>query len=93
MSEPLCPFLFRYRADQNYGLVGQTVASLRRRKIQALTNTYMTLSLGDIAKNGGLADAAEAEAVLLNMIEDGENRKRTEREQRERTEGENRGRE
>ena len=58
----------------------------------------MTLSLGDIAKNGGLADAAEAEAVLLNMIEDGENRKRTEgenrgREQRERTEGENRGRE
>jgi hypothetical protein len=55
----------------------------------------MTLSLGDIAKNGGLADAAEAEAVLLNMIEDGENRKRTERGQneiRERIEGEQRER-
>lgn len=61
-----------YKKDNNWGLVKQCMHALARRNIQRLTATYMTLSLADIAKNVGLANAATAEKVLLRMIENGE---------------------
>lgn len=42
-----------------------------RRQIQRLTNTYVTLSLSDIAEQTKLSSAAEAEAYVLGMIKDG----------------------
>lgn len=54
--------------DRNFGLVKQVVDSLKRRNIQRLTNTFVTLSLGDIAKSGNLLNAKEAESILLRMV-------------------------
>lgn len=51
--------------DTNMGLVRQVVASLVKRNIQRLTQTYMTLSLTDIASSVGLASAQEAELHVL----------------------------
>jgi COP9 signalosome complex subunit 3 len=57
--------------DQNFGLAKQIVKALVRRNIQRLTNTYVTLALGDIASRAKLQSAAEAEEYVLRMIEDG----------------------
>lgn len=43
----------------------QVLSSLPVRTIQRLTQTYVTLSLADIAKAAGLSGAEEAEAVIL----------------------------
>jgi len=61
-------------ADQNMGLAKQVVASMRRHKISTLTKTYLTLSLAEIATEAGLpeSDPAEAEAILFDMISEGE---------------------
>jgi COP9 signalosome complex subunit 3 len=48
--------------------VKQVLASLPVRTIQRLTQTYLTLSLADIARAAGLAGAPEAEAVILRMV-------------------------
>ncbi|KAL2918758.1 hypothetical protein HK105_201592 [Polyrhizophydium stewartii] len=72
-------FAERFHADKTLGLVQQCLADIVRRKIQQLTSTYLTLSLGDIARSVGLVDAsvpievaeAEAEAHVLQMIESG----------------------
>lgn len=50
------------------GLVKQVLASLPMRTIQRLTQTYITLSLADIAKAAGLSGPQEAEAVILRMV-------------------------
>jgi COP9 signalosome complex subunit 3 len=47
------------------GLVKQVVSGLARRNIQRLTQTYMTLSLTDIAQLVGLASAQEAELQVI----------------------------
>ena len=47
------------------GLVKLVSQSLTKRNIQRLTQTYLTLSLGDIAANVGLASAQEAEMYIL----------------------------
>lgn len=57
--------------DSNFGLVKQVLSAHVRRSIQRLTNTYVTLSLEDIAKNVNLESAAVAEKHVLDMIEDG----------------------
>ncbi|KAF8060061.1 CSN3 [Scenedesmus sp. PABB004] len=57
-----------FAADRNVGLVRQVLASLPARTIQRLTQTYVTLSLADIAKAAGLSGPAEAEAVILRMV-------------------------
>jgi COP9 signalosome complex subunit 3 len=54
--------------DRNAGLVKQVLASLPARTIQRLTQTYLTLSLADIARAAGLAGPAEAEQVILRMV-------------------------
>ncbi|KAF0460716.1 COP9 signalosome complex subunit 3 [Gigaspora margarita] len=61
-----------FRKDGNFGLVKQTLDAIYRRKIQQLTQTYLTLSLVDIADAIGLEgrDAPKiAERYILQMIE------------------------
>ncbi|CAB3376108.1 Hypothetical predicted protein [Cloeon dipterum] len=58
--------------DNNLGLAKQVVASLTKKNIQRLTKTFITLSLSDVASRVQLAGPAEAESLILNMIEDGE---------------------
>lgn len=59
-----------YKADKNLGLVKQCVESLYKQNIQRLTQTYLTLSLADIAAAVELPSAKEAEMHVLHMIED-----------------------
>ncbi|CAI0456873.1 unnamed protein product [Linum tenue] len=62
--------------DNNLGLVKQVVSSMYKRNIQRLTQTYLTLSLQDIANTVQLNSAKEAEMHVLQMvvlpIQDGE---------------------
>merc|ERR1719277_2041750 len=61
-------------ADNNMGLAKQVVASMQRHKLQTLTKTYLTLSLGEIAREIGFeeGETAKVEDLLFNMISDGE---------------------
>ncbi|KAJ1481665.1 hypothetical protein T484DRAFT_1806690, partial [Baffinella frigidus] len=67
--------------DQNLGLANQALASVYKRNIQRLTQTFVTLSLEDIAqemgvrqqqKEVGLQGAEEAKGQLLAMIGQGQ---------------------
>ncbi|CAG8715294.1 11634_t:CDS:10, partial [Funneliformis mosseae] len=61
-----------FRKDKNLGLAKQTLSAIYRRNIQQLTQTYLTLSLADIADAVGLEgrDAPKiAENYVLRMIE------------------------
>lgn len=62
----------KFESDNNLGLVKQVVASMYKRNIQRLTQTYLTLSLQDIASTVQLNSAKEAEMHVLQMIQDGE---------------------
>lgn len=61
-----------FTSDSNVGLVRQCKAKLSRRNIKRLTETFLTLSLDDIAKRVKLVDGAAAEVALVGMIADGE---------------------
>ncbi|KAJ3281628.1 hypothetical protein HK104_011358, partial [Borealophlyctis nickersoniae] len=61
-----------FNKHRNLGLARQCLEALVRRNIQQLTQTYLTLSLADIAKTVGLDSAAEAERHLLRMIDEGQ---------------------
>lgn len=66
-----------FAADGNAGLVQQCIDSLPRKAVLALTRTYLTLSLEDIAKQVGLPGGAkEAEQLVLQLSEAGEIRAR-----------------
>jgi COP9 signalosome complex subunit 3 len=54
--------------DNNFGLVKQCIQALARSNIQRLTQTYLTLSLADIAKAVNLQSPKEAEQYLLKMV-------------------------
>lgn len=58
--------------DKNFGLVKQVNASLYKKNIQRLTQTFLTLSLADVASKVQLSGPAEVEKYLLNMIKSGE---------------------
>ncbi|XP_039157852.1 COP9 signalosome complex subunit 3 isoform X3 [Eucalyptus grandis] len=58
--------------DKNLGLVKQVVSSMYKHNIQRLTQTYLTLSLQDIANTVQLGSPKEAEMHVLQMIQDGE---------------------
>ncbi|XP_065877686.1 COP9 signalosome complex subunit 3 [Euphorbia lathyris] len=62
----------KFESDSNLGLVKQVVSSMYKRNIQRLTQTYLTLSLQDIANRVKLNSAKEAEMHVLQMIQDGE---------------------
>ncbi|XP_006659069.2 COP9 signalosome complex subunit 3 [Oryza brachyantha] len=61
-----------FQSDNNLGLVKQVLSSMYKRNIQRLTQTYLTLSLEDIASSVQLNTPKEAEMHVLRMIEDGE---------------------
>jgi COP9 signalosome complex subunit 3 len=61
-----------FQKDGNFGLVKQCIQALNRSNIKRHTQTYLTLSLPDIAESVKLANDAEAERSVLRMIEDGE---------------------
>lgn len=54
--------------DNNLGLAKQVIASLYKRNIQRLTQTYLTLSLQDIADTVQLDGQKEAELHILQMV-------------------------
>ncbi|CAK9176113.1 unnamed protein product, partial [Ilex paraguariensis] len=62
----------KFEIDNNLGLVKQVVSSMYKRNIQRLTQTYLTLSLQDIANTVQLNSPKEAEMHVLQMIQDGE---------------------
>ncbi|GLJ36631.1 hypothetical protein SUGI_0737010 [Cryptomeria japonica] len=62
----------KFKNDSNLGLVKQVLSSLYKRNIQRLTQTYLTLSLQDIANTVQLETAKQAELHVLQMIQDGE---------------------
>ncbi|XP_060186873.1 COP9 signalosome complex subunit 3-like [Lycium barbarum] len=62
----------KFESDNNLGVVKQVVSSMYKRNIQRLTQTYLTLSLQDIANTVQLSNSKEAEMHVLQMIEDGE---------------------
>ena len=53
--------------DGNMGLVKLVLAGRTKRAIQRLTQTFLTLSLADIAQQVGLQSAAEAEGHILRF--------------------------
>jgi len=55
--------------DNNYGLAKQVLEAVYSRNIQRLTQTFVTLSLGDIGEQVKLGDAAQAKKRVLDMIE------------------------
>ena len=61
-----------FATDANTGIVELCVQSLYKRNIQRLTQTYLTLSLADIAQSVQLVSPQKAEACVLQMIEAGE---------------------
>ncbi|GLT43379.1 hypothetical protein SLA2020_173310 [Shorea laevis] len=62
----------KFESDSNLGLVKQVVSSMYKQNIQRLTQTYLTLSLQDIANTVQLNSPKEAEMHVLQMIQDGE---------------------
>lgn len=50
------------------GLVNLVLAAKTKRAIQKLTQTFLTLSLTDIAQQVGLNSAAEAEGHILRCV-------------------------
>jgi len=58
--------------DGNIGIVKQCLKSLSTGNIARLTQTYVTLSLEDIASSAELASAQEAEMKVLDMIAQGQ---------------------
>jgi len=61
-----------FTKEHNFGLIKQCIQSLYRRNIQRLTQTYLTLSLRDIADAVKLTNDKEAERYILRMIQEGE---------------------
>merc|ERR1712136_223874 len=58
--------------DNNWGLAKQVQESLYKKIIQRLTQTFLTLSLNDMALRVQLPNVVEAEKLVLTMIEDGD---------------------
>mmetsp|Transcript_79202 Transcript_79202/g.164373 ORF Transcript_79202/g.164373 Transcript_79202/m.164373 type:complete len:447 (-) Transcript_79202:56-1396(-) len=58
--------------DDNRYLVEEVIQSYTRHKVQLLKETYLTLSLSEIAEQVGVESAAAAEALLADMIAKGE---------------------
>lgn len=59
------------RTDGNWGLALQCEEALTLRMVRSLTQTFLTLSLEDIARKVGLSGPREAEAAVLRLCEEG----------------------
>lgn len=60
----------KFEYDNNLGLVKQVLSSIYKRNIQRLTQTYLIISLEDIANTVKLSSPKEAEMHVLQMIQD-----------------------
>ncbi|KAL6042068.1 COP9 signalosome complex subunit 3 [Balamuthia mandrillaris] len=60
-----------FQKDNNFGLVKQCIQALYRSNINRHTQTYLTLSLDQIAETVKLASPKDAEKAILGMIEEG----------------------
>jgi COP9 signalosome complex subunit 3 len=54
--------------DNNFGLVKQCIQDLYRRNIKRHTQTFLTLSLSQIAESVKLASPKDAEKAILRMV-------------------------
>jgi len=72
LQESYQKHLAEFDKDHNAGLAAQVVQSLYQRNILRLTQTYVTLSLADIATSVQLPGPKDAEKYILRMIEEGE---------------------
>lgn len=61
-----------FEQDGNVGLVRLAIEGQAKRQILKLTQTYLTLSLAEIAQQAGLGGPQEAELAVLRMIDAGE---------------------
>jgi len=61
-----------FTKDNNFGLVKQCIQDLYRRNIKRHTQTFLTLSLSQIADSVKLPSPKVAEKAILRMIEDGQ---------------------
>lgn len=57
-----------FERDNNMGLVKQVLSFLYKKNIQRLTNTFLTLSLSDVAARVKLPGPVDAEKYILNMV-------------------------
>lgn len=57
-----------FERDSNMGIVQQVLSFLYKKNIQRLTNTFLTLSLSDVASRVNLSGPAEAEEYILKMV-------------------------
>lgn len=60
--------ILKYSQDNNMGLINQALSSLYKHNILRLTQTYLTLSLQDIANSVHLGSPKEAEMHVLRMV-------------------------
>lgn len=61
-----------WRVDGNVGLVRRVVETGNRRKVQALTRTFSSLSAARVAQQAELSNPRESELEILRMIESGQ---------------------
>jgi COP9 signalosome complex subunit 3 len=61
-----------FEGDTNLGLALRLPRAMVKHAIRKLTSTYITLSLSDIARQVGLVDEGEAEALVVDMVDGGE---------------------
>jgi len=59
-----------FKKDNNTGLIKRALKAMTRKNIQRLTNTYVTLSLRDIATAAKLETQEEAEMHVVKMIDE-----------------------
>lgn len=62
----------QFATDKNTGLVNQALERAPRWIIKKLTSTYLTLGLGDIAKQVKLECEEKVREIVVSMIEDNE---------------------
>ncbi len=54
--------------DNNWGLIKLCLDAKAKRSIQRLTQTFLTLSLADMAHQAGVAGPGQAEEVILRWV-------------------------
>ncbi|PRP82268.1 COP9 signalosome complex subunit 3-like [Planoprotostelium fungivorum] len=61
-----------FQKDKNFGLVKQCIQAQYRQSIQRATQTYLTLSLDELANTVNLNGPIQTQQLILRMIENGE---------------------
>ena len=64
-------FTTEYLHDRNMGLIKQVREAYTQQEVKRITNSYMTISLRSLSQSAGKS-VVEVEALLLQMIEEGQ---------------------